>query len=222
MTCAQCGATNPEGNRFCFRCGKELAIAPNADSAPTAAPPSTSYFPPQRGWGVESRRLTTAVGELVRGFVGLVLIPVFVNVVQGMPELSGQRLGDFAGPTLVRAAGALLSVIVVAIMWSPAGVVFGQVILRLYRGRVNEKSARAATEAGTGLASLALIFGVYAVAVSPLREFVSSIRGLDWLPTATVIALLAATLVVLIQLYQSIGPVIEGLASREVTGGEGG
>jgi hypothetical protein len=48
LTCARCGAQNPDGNQFCSACGTPLTAAAAApQSAPPQAPPSWLAAPPQ-------------------------------------------------------------------------------------------------------------------------------------------------------------------------------
>jgi hypothetical protein len=48
LTCARCGAQNPDGNQFCQACGTPLtAAAAGAQAAPPPAPPSWLATPPQ-------------------------------------------------------------------------------------------------------------------------------------------------------------------------------
>lgn len=63
-----------------------------------------------------------------------------------------------------------------------------------------------------GIAGLLLLFGVYIVAMPAVREMAFSFNEVSWLPTAIALALLAAAIVLFVQLYQSVGSVIEGIA----------
>lgn len=229
MRCVNCGTENPEQNRFCVGCGQRLS-GPSASAAASTMPDmpaqgvgsvaTSSPAGGQSAWspplgGLDRRALTASVGELVKGVIALVLIPVFVGVVQGMPEVASQRLGDIGASTLVRAGGALLSVIVLVLMWSPAGTTVAQVILGLYRGMAAPASEQAARDFGQGVAALMVLFGAYSFGMGPLREVLFNSASLNWVPTAVTVALLAAALIILIQLYQGLGPVIEGVASRK-------
>jgi TM2 domain-containing membrane protein YozV len=55
--CPQCGASNPEGARFCQACGKPVPASAAAPAAPTAGPagspppPAPGYRPPPRAYG---------------------------------------------------------------------------------------------------------------------------------------------------------------------------
>jgi hypothetical protein len=47
LTCARCGAQNPDGNAFCQACGTPLTAAPVAVAAPPPPPPGAMAPPPQ-------------------------------------------------------------------------------------------------------------------------------------------------------------------------------
>lgn len=58
LTCARCGAQNPDGNQFCQACGTPLAAAAPQPPAPAwIAPPPPSTAPPQ---GLPSSPISTA------------------------------------------------------------------------------------------------------------------------------------------------------------------
>jgi hypothetical protein len=46
LTCARCGAQNPDGNRFCQACGTPLTAAAAGIAVPPAAPPAAPPGPP--------------------------------------------------------------------------------------------------------------------------------------------------------------------------------
>ena len=53
VTCAKCGAQNPDGNQFCQACGTPLAVAV-APTAPGAVPPGPPPAPPPPQAGYQS------------------------------------------------------------------------------------------------------------------------------------------------------------------------
>ena len=95
MSCSQCGAANPEGSRFCGRCGSAL----QADPAPTVLP----------GVGpVDVASLRQSAGGLLSGLVS-VLTSVLGAVGLGMAtdvlvKFVAARIAPFACGCLLLAA----------------------------------------------------------------------------------------------------------------------
>lgn len=77
--------------------------------------------------------MAVPVAELAKGLIALLLIQVFAAVVQGVPEVASQRVASLGGTAAVKAGAALLSVVVLGLMWSPAGTTLGQIVEGLYR-----------------------------------------------------------------------------------------
>jgi adenylate cyclase len=128
--CASCGGENPEGTRFCGRCG--AAAAPAADqTAPPAAPPSADVSDTLRSFVAgqvadrlveaggdlpEERRLITALFADVSGFTTLAdrldpeeLLEVIDPVISALSSVVGRYEGyveKFAGDALLALFGA--------------------------------------------------------------------------------------------------------------------
>ncbi|HSQ93431.1 MAG TPA: zinc ribbon domain-containing protein, partial [Methanoregula sp.] len=83
MFCGECGTQNPDTNRFCKNCGKELKRQSTAgfpvQAVPAPAPQPASQRPAAPAGAVKPARNWTAIAALIISLGSWLLYPVILG-----------------------------------------------------------------------------------------------------------------------------------------------